>query len=90
VLPWQAHDDEFANFILRPRIVDSDRPHMTIWSMRIARLIPKATETHSEYVTLVAFSQQRWLHGCPSMLVIRTLDDLLRTLQIGVQEGSAR
>jgi len=28
---------------------------MTIWRMRIAYWIPKATNTHSEYVTLIAF-----------------------------------
>jgi len=28
----------------------------------IARLIPKATNTHSEYVILTALSLQKWLH----------------------------
>jgi len=31
-------------------IVDLDTPHMTVWRMRIARWIPKATNTYSEYV----------------------------------------
>jgi len=35
---------------------------MTIWRMRIACWIPKATNTHSEYVTLIAFPLQQWLH----------------------------
>ena len=35
---------------------------MTIWRMRITCWIPKATYTHSEYVTLIAFPQQHWLH----------------------------
>jgi hypothetical protein len=30
--------------------------------MRIACWIPKATETHSEYVILIAFPPQQWLH----------------------------
>ena len=30
------------------------RPQMTIWRMRIACWIPKATHTHSEYVILFA------------------------------------
>jgi len=35
---------------------------MTIWRMRIAYWIPKGTETHPEYVILVAFLLQQWLH----------------------------
>ena len=35
-------------------IVERSRPQMAIW--RIAYWIPKATNTHSEYVTLIAFS----------------------------------
>ena len=30
--------------------------------MRFARWITKATGTHPEYVTLIAFPQQKWLH----------------------------
>jgi hypothetical protein len=43
-------------------MVESYRQQMTIWRMRIACWIPKATDTHSEYVTLIAFPLQRWLH----------------------------
>ena len=32
-----------------------------IWRMRIVCWIAKATETHSEYVILVAFPRQQWL-----------------------------
>jgi hypothetical protein len=39
-----------------------------IWRMRIACWIPKATETHSEYVILIALPQQQWLHELASML----------------------
>jgi len=35
-------------------IVEPDRSQMTIWLMRNACWIPKATNTHSEYVTLIA------------------------------------
>ena len=35
------------------------RPHVTIWHMRIACWIPKATNTHSECVSLIAFRLQR-------------------------------
>jgi hypothetical protein len=36
--------------------------------MRIACWIPKATDTHSEYVIVVAFPQQQWLHERVSQL----------------------
>jgi hypothetical protein len=42
--------------------VKPDRPQMTIWRMRIARWTPNATNTHSQYVTLIAFLLQEWLH----------------------------
>ena len=41
--------------------VELDRPHMTVWRMRIACWIPKATNTHSEYVILIALPQQQRL-----------------------------
>jgi hypothetical protein len=49
-------------------IVESDRPQMTMWRMRIARWITKATDIHSEYVVLTAFPLQQWLHERASML----------------------
>jgi hypothetical protein len=39
-----------------------------IWCMHIAYWIPKATNTHSQYVILIAFPMQQWLHECTSML----------------------
>ena len=41
--------------------VDTDRPQMTIRCMHIACGNPKATDTHSQYVTLTAFPLQQWL-----------------------------
>jgi len=38
--------------------VEPGRPQMTIWSMRSVRLIPQATNTHSECVTFTAFPTQ--------------------------------
>ena len=35
-----------------------------IWHMCIAYWIPKATDTHSEYVIFIALPQQHWLHEC--------------------------
>jgi len=37
-------------------ILQLDRPHITIWRMRIACCIPKSTNTHSEYLILIAFA----------------------------------
>jgi len=47
-------------------IVERGRPQMTIW--RIACWIPKATNTHSEYVIFIAFPLQQRLHERPSRL----------------------
>jgi hypothetical protein len=41
---------------------------MTIWRMRVACWITKATDTRSEYVTLIAFPLQQWLQVRASML----------------------
>ena len=49
-------------------IVQPDRLQMTIWRMRIAAWIPKATNIDSKYVILIALTRQQWLQECPSML----------------------
>jgi len=36
---------------VRKNIVDTERPQMTIWRMHIGCWNPKATDTHSQYVT---------------------------------------
>jgi len=54
--------------------VERDRPHMTIWRMRIAGKIPTVTDTHThthtEYVTLIAFLLQQWLHQRAPLCVL--------------------
>ena len=47
--------------IMWKNTVELDRPQMTIWRMRIACWIPKAKNTHSEYVIHIAFPRQQWL-----------------------------
>ena len=47
---------------------EPDGPQMTIWRMRIARWIPKTTNTSSEYVMLNAFPLQQWLREGSSVL----------------------
>ena len=48
--------------------VEQDRPQMTIWRMRIACWVTKATNTHSEYVILIPFLPQQWLRERASMI----------------------
>ena len=55
--------------------VQQYRPQ-TIRRMRTACWITKATNTHSEYVTLIAISLQQWLHERTSMLGTRALPAL--------------
>ena len=40
-------------------IVEPGRPQLRIWRMRIASWIPKAINTHSQYVILIAFPPQQ-------------------------------
>jgi hypothetical protein len=39
----------------RKKIVELDRPQMKMWRMRITCWVKEATDTHSEYVMLIAF-----------------------------------
>jgi hypothetical protein len=48
--------------------VQPDRPQMAIRGTRIACWLTKASNTHSEYVILVAFVLQQWLHERASIL----------------------
>jgi len=43
-------------------IVERGRPQIKIWCIRIVCWITKATNTHSEYVIIIAFAWQQWLH----------------------------
>jgi hypothetical protein len=50
-------------------IVEPDRRHVnTSRRMRVACCIPKATNTHSEYVILISLPLQQWLHERVSAL----------------------
>jgi hypothetical protein len=49
-------------------MVQPCRTQMAIWRVRITCWIPKATNTHSEYVILIAFPLQQWLHESALML----------------------
>ena len=54
--------------IIWKNMVQRSRPQITRGRMRIACWITKATNTHSEYVILIAFPLQQWLHERASML----------------------
>jgi hypothetical protein len=49
-------------------MVEPDRPQTTRRHMRSACWITKATNTHSEYVILIAVPQQQWLCECAWVL----------------------
>jgi len=44
--------------IIPKSVVELDRPRMTIWGMHILRRVPKATNTLSDYVIIIAFLPQ--------------------------------
>jgi len=45
-----------------------DISQIAVWRMPIKRWIPKTTNTNSEYVPLVDFPPQQWLHQGASIL----------------------
>jgi hypothetical protein len=53
---------------------------MTIWRMRIACWVSEAPNTHSKYVTLIAFPLQQWLQELASVLRYTYIDCFLTTL----------
>jgi hypothetical protein len=49
-------------------LVNTDRQQITVWPICIACWITKTTNTHSEYVIIIAFPLQQLLHQRTSML----------------------
>jgi hypothetical protein len=49
-------------------VVEPDNPQMTHWGMLMSRWLPTATNTHSDYVILMSFLLQQWLHERTSLL----------------------
>jgi hypothetical protein len=68
-------------------IVESDRPQMTIWRMRIACWIPKDTKTHSEYVIFLACYVYRYI-ACLAEDLITSLDSIIAFSLIPCSEVS--
>ena len=68
------------------KMVEPDRPQMTKWRMSFAFWIPKATNTHSEYVILKLLFHYN--NGCTNgrrFYVIRTLSILFKGTAAGTR-----
>jgi hypothetical protein len=50
--------------------VEPDKSQIATRRMRIAYWIPKATDTHSEYVMLIDFLLQQWLQGSAFIITL--------------------
>ena len=64
--------------IMWKNTVEPDRPQVTIWRMRIAFRIPKATNTHPKYVLRIAFALQQWLQERASMVRCTYIDCIVK------------
>ena len=53
--------------------IEPNRPQMAIRRLRIARWIPKFTNTYSEYVIRIAFPPQQRLQDAPQCYPMRNL-----------------
>jgi len=58
----------FYEIMWEKNMVQPDRSQITTRRMRFACWVPNATNTHSEYVILTAFAQQKLLHERTWML----------------------
>jgi len=57
--------------------VEPDSPKVTLWRMRIACWMPMATNSHPEYVIVIAFYYNSGYTNAPQCCGIRTLPVLL-------------
>ena len=60
--------------------VEQDRPHVTMWRMRIACWVIKATNTPTEYVIIFAFPPKQYLNERAPLLLKGTFPALLLTV----------
>jgi len=58
-------------------VVDPDRLQMAVRRIRFACWITKGTNTHSEYVILIAFPLQKWFEELASDVALTYLDSLV-------------
>ena len=66
-------ENHAAYEIMWKNIVEPGRPQKTIWRMRISHWTPRATNTHSEYVILIAFHCSSGCTNAPLCSVKRAL-----------------
>ena len=59
-------------------VVERGRSQMTIWRMRIACWVPKATNAHTGCEILISFQLQQLCTNATQCYVIRTLPVLLK------------
>jgi hypothetical protein len=59
------------------KMVEPYKPQVTIRRMHYTCRISKAANTNSEYVTLLSFQQQQWLHDHASVLLYTYIACLL-------------
>jgi len=60
-------------------MVERGKPQMTIWPLRIACWIPKATNTHSEFVIFITFLLKNGCTNAPRCYTIRALPVFSKT-----------
>jgi hypothetical protein len=61
-------ENHAVNEIIWKYTAERDGAYMSIRRMRIACWIITATDTHSEYVIIIAFPQQQWVCELPSIV----------------------
>ena len=59
-------------------MLNPNRPQVRIWRMLIACWMTKATNTHSEYVILISFPLQQWLHERPPLFRYTYISGLVK------------
>jgi len=67
--------------IMWKNMVQPGKPQMIILRMRFASWITKDTNTHSDYVILIAFPRQQWFREC-GMLYAHCLSCYALTSQV--------
>ena len=70
--------------VMLENTVERGRSQMTIWRMRIACWVPKATNTHSGCVIHIAFPLQHCFAHAPQCYVIRTLNVLFHSVHVSL------
>ena len=70
---------------MRKNKVEPDKPRMTIWRMRIACWIPKATDAHSEYVIRIASILQQWFTR--TLRIVTSCVHSLSSIMFGVNRS---